>query len=174
MASIKQLQVAYSAHEDRLLVRLSTDDAHEFRAWLTRRAVAALWPKLQETLGRGAEVAAQASPQARNAVLSFKHEQAVAAAKFAERFESLPDAKLPLGPAPMLVNRMRVNPNGSGGLALSFYAEQGAGIDVSLGETLAHGFCRLLADATAKAQWSLDLKLADNITAVRREGSPVH
>ena len=165
MSSIKQLQVAYEAHQDRALVRFSTETGHEFRLWLTRRAVRLMWPRLRELLSQTAGPESIATPAVREAVLSFKHEQAMSKASRAERFETPPETQLPLGETPMLVGRMTINQAPDGGLKLGFHPAEGQGIDVAFGETLAHGFCDLLSGVADKADWNLDLNLGQASTA---------
>ena len=160
MAAIKQIQVAYDAVQDRLLARLNTDSGQEFRLWLTRRALQALWQPLRETLARQPAAAALSSAAAQEALLSFRHEQAVAQADFGARFESRPRVEFPLGKEPMLAARIVVKPGAKGGLALSFLPPQGQGITLQLGEQLSHGLVRLLLEGHDKADWQLGLALA--------------
>ncbi len=47
---IHQIQIRHDETEDRLLLRLSTSDNHEFRFWLTRRFVKRLWAMLVQML----------------------------------------------------------------------------------------------------------------------------
>ena len=50
MSTLHQIQMQYDAHEDRGLLRIRTRDGSEFRFWLTRRFVRALWPMVREML----------------------------------------------------------------------------------------------------------------------------
>ena len=159
MAAIKQIQVAYDAVQDRLLARLNTDSGQEFRLWLTRRALKALWQPLREVLARQPAATVPSSPTAREALLSFRHEQAVAEADFGGRFESRPRTEFPLGEEPMLVARIVVKPGVGTGVALSFLPPRGRGITLQLGEQLSHGLVRLLLKAHDKADWQLGLAL---------------
>ncbi len=174
MAAIKQIQVAYDAVQDRLLARLNTDSGQEFRLWLTRRALLAFWKPLCEALGQQEAVVAQPSAAAREAVLSFRHEQAVAQAGFGGKFESEPRTEYPLGEAPMLVARIVVKPGPDGGVILAFSPPQGQGITLQLGEQLSHGLVRLLLGAEEKTDWGLDLALTRGVGDETRPGSAVH
>ena len=174
MAAIKQIQVAYDAVQDRLLARLNTDAGQEYRLWLTRRALKALWHPLREALARLPDVASQTSPAAKEALLSFRHEQAVAQAEFGGQFESQPHPEFPLGEEPMLAARIVVKPTAQGGLALAFLPAHGQGITLQLGEQLAHGLVRLLLEAHQKADWRLDLALTRQTGAERSTGDAVH
>ena len=48
MAKLSQIQVSFAPAEDRLLLRVSTDEHTEFQFWLTRRYVRLLWPILEQ------------------------------------------------------------------------------------------------------------------------------
>ena len=75
--SINQIQIAYSAEEDRILFRVNSTDRKEFRFWLTRRFMILLIRVLGEHRKRDPDVVSQQSEQAKEAVQSFKQEQAV-------------------------------------------------------------------------------------------------
>lgn len=47
-ASIQQINIAYNAVEDRLLLRIGFSDDAEIAVWLTRRLVKGLWQLLQD------------------------------------------------------------------------------------------------------------------------------
>jgi hypothetical protein len=49
---IHQLNVTHNDRQDRLLVRVNTANAQEFRFWLTRRMTLLLMPALRQSLGR--------------------------------------------------------------------------------------------------------------------------
>ncbi len=49
---IHQLSVSHEEVQDRLLVRLNTQEAHEYRFWLTRRLALRLLPALDQSLIR--------------------------------------------------------------------------------------------------------------------------
>ena len=50
--NIHQLNVSHNDRQDRLLLRLNTQTAEEFRFWLTRRMALRLVPALEQTIGR--------------------------------------------------------------------------------------------------------------------------
>ena len=64
MGKLAQIQIRFAPVEDRLLMRLSTDDGAEFRFWLTRRYVRIMWPILHQLTVSGAGAAATQSPAA--------------------------------------------------------------------------------------------------------------
>ncbi|MGE0384516.1 MAG: hypothetical protein AB7Q97_07265 [Gammaproteobacteria bacterium] len=154
MAQIKQVQIAFVPLEDRLLLRLNTDAAEEFRLWITRRYARLLGPVFQRLLETDPIVAQQASAQARDAVLSFRHQDAIERADFSRAFDAAA-AVLPLGPAPVLLARVQLKPGPGGGSILCLHPEQGPGVELAMNPQLVHSLSRLFADALDKAQWDL-------------------
>ena len=49
---LHQIRIDYHQEQDRLLLRISTDEGSELRFWLTRRFVKSMWPALM-TLAEG-------------------------------------------------------------------------------------------------------------------------
>ena len=80
MTRIDQLQLRFDAEQDRLLLRVNTADREEFRLWLTRRMVARLWPALRSALESDDLVRTQPNRLARDTVLSFQQDKALAQA----------------------------------------------------------------------------------------------
>ena len=55
MGKLAQIQLSFASVEDRLLMRLGTDDSSEFRLWLMRRYARILLPKLHQLTVPGAD-----------------------------------------------------------------------------------------------------------------------
>jgi hypothetical protein len=137
-----QLKLDFIPEQDRLLLRISTDNQQEVRMWLTRRAVRLLWPLLVQMVRSTPEVALQSNLEARDALVGMQHEQALRQANFAKSFEETP-REMPLGTEPILVARMQTNKDNNG----------------ALDNTLLHSFCKLVQNAVAKADWDIVLEL---------------
>lgn len=156
--SRNQIQIAYNAAQDRLLLRVKTVEHAEFRLWLTRRFVKLAWPALVQLLAADEVVSVQHTAEARQAVLAFEHEKAVSETDFKTRYAE--DAEdLPLGEEPLLVNRMNVKKLDDGKYAFVFQPAQGRGMQLRMGRDMIHSVCKLLADTIGKIDWDLDLKL---------------
>ncbi len=155
---LHQLKLDFIPEQDRLLLRVSTDNQLEMRLWLTRRALRLLWPLLVKTARSSPEVAQQSSPQARDALVGMQHERALRRANFANPFEEAP-RELPLGPEPILVARIQTNKDGDGNLILGLLPQDGQGINLTLDNTLLHSLCKLLQNAVAKSDWDIVLEL---------------
>ena len=155
---LHQIRIDYNQEQDRLLLRISTDDGSELRFWLTRRFVKGLWPalmKIAETVG---EARAQHDPGIRKAMLEFEHDKAVRQADFATPYKSAA-TNLPLGAEPLLVTRLRAQPDGRGNTVLALHPTQGQGMDLAMDAMLLHSFTRLVQGAVGKTDWDIRLEL---------------
>ena len=155
---LHQLKLDFIPEQDRLLLRVSTDNQLEMRLWLTRRALRRLWPLLVQMVRSSPEVALQSNPQARDALVGMQHEQALRQANFAAPFEETP-RKMPLGAEPILVARIQTNKDAGGKQVLGLLPQQGQGIHLTLDNTLLHSLCKLLQNAVAKSDWDIALEL---------------
>jgi len=155
---LHQLKLDFVPEQDRLLLRVSTDNRLEVRLWLTRRALRLLWPLLLQMLRSAPEIALQSNPQARDALLGLQHEQALGQANFAAPYEEAPRA-MPLGAEPVLVVHIQARKDESGKQVLGLLPQQGQGIHLTLDNTLLHSLCKLLQDVVAKTDWDIVLEL---------------
>lgn len=154
MANIDQIQITFAAEEDRLLLRVSTQDGAEFRFWLTRRYVKALRALLGHSLVQQPRIQTQPSAAARQALLAFEHERVVQKADFATPYRAN-EKSLPLGAQPTVLSRVQMTPRSDGGILLVLAPSSGSGIDLALSPTLMHSFVALLEHALTSAEWDL-------------------
>ncbi len=147
---LHQLKLDFVPEQDRLLLRVSTDNQIEVRLWLTRRALRLLWPLLVQMVQASPEVARQSNPEARNALIGMQHEQALRQADFSQSFEDRP-RELPLGAEPILVARIHANKDDAGNQVLGLLPQTGQGIHLTLDHTLLHSLCQLVKNAVANA-----------------------
>lgn len=157
--NIHQLSVHHDDRQDRLLLRLKTQDLQEFRFWLTRRMTLRLIPVIEKSAVR-LEVAQPgvAVPDApsQHLLTELKRDAFLKKADFATPFESK-TSLLPLGQEPMLITdaQLSVKPNGS--LDLSFEdktdPEHIKSCQLHLQVNLVHGMVHLIQQAAEKAQW---------------------
>ena len=155
---LHQLKLDFIPEQDRLLLRVSTDNQLEVRLWLTRRALRLLWPLLVQMVRSSPEVALQSNPDARDALIGMQRERALSRAEFAKSFEEVP-REMPLGAEPILVAQLRTNKDREGNQVLGLLPQQGKGIHLTLDNTLLHSFCKLVQNAVAKSDWNLVLEL---------------
>ncbi|MGE0484703.1 MAG: hypothetical protein AB7Q81_11235 [Gammaproteobacteria bacterium] len=164
MPQIEQVQITFVPAEDRLLLRVSSGSAEEFRFWLTRRFVAALRPQLAERLSGQDHIRLQASGDARRELLDFERQHAVSSADFKTPFKEAP-RHYPLGEQPVLLTRFTLRPRDDGSIALTLAPEQGSGIDLALTPALVHSILALLDTALAGAAWQLTAATTPAATA---------
>ena len=154
MGKLAQIQLSFTPTEDRLLMRLRTDDGAEFRFWLTRRYVRIFWPILHQLTLPDEQVSGAQSPQAKAALADFQREQVLGEADFESEFQ--PQAKaLPLGDDPVLLTRVQSKRNDQGAPVICLHPASGAGIDIALEPQISHSLLALLERAVAQAEWDL-------------------
>ena len=154
MSQLDQIQITFVAAEDRLLLRMSTQNDEEFRFWLTRRFVKALRPKLGQTLSQQPRIQVQSNTEAKRELLNFQHEQAVQASDFKTPYKN-EQKSLPLGEQPVMLTRFQLRPQADGRVTLTVGPEQGNGIDLALNPHLVHSLIALLDNALKTAEWNL-------------------
>jgi len=160
MSRINQIQIRYAPVEDRIVLRLNTEDSSEFRFWITRRYAKILSASLMKLLSSSEEILEHKEEEVQKAVMSFQHEEAVAQADFAKTFQAQPD-NLPLGNTPVLLSKLTVKHTEDGNPMLCMYPEQGQGIDLALQQQLLHSISKLFADALLASEWGVDFSFVD-------------
>lgn len=157
--NIHQLSVSFVDRQDRLLLRLNTQDAQEFRFWLTRRLTLRLMPVLEQTLIRldtgKAHVMAPDNPT-RKIVSDFQHESFLKEADFQTPFKE-EARQWPLGQDPMLVTEINMGFMPSGALDLNLI-DTGAETEkqscqLQLQPQLVHGLVHLIRQSVDTAGW---------------------
>lgn len=155
---LHQLRLDYVAEQDRLLLRISTDDGKEVLLWLTRRCMRLLWPLLVDMAQSSPKVAMQGSPEARAALLGFEHEQALRGTDFSRPYDETARER-PLGAEPLLVERIKSTKHASGDHVLSLMPISGQHVNLTLNAAILHSFCGLLQKVVGNTEWDLKLSL---------------
>jgi hypothetical protein len=172
--NIHQLSVHHDERQDRLLLRLNTQDQQEFRFWLTRRMSLRLVPAIEQSAVRleAAQpgVAATDTP-AQNLLSELKRDAFLKKADFATPFENRA-TQLPLGAEPMLITDAHLTIKPGGALEIAFEDKtdpaQARACQLHLQVSLVHGMVHLIQQAIEKAEWGA-LSSAVKVT----ETSPV-
>ena len=172
--NIHQLSVHHDERQDRLLLRLNTQDQQEFRFWLTRRMSLRLMPAIEQSAVRleAAQpgVAATDTP-AQNLLSELKRDAFLKKADFATPFENRA-TQLPLGAEPMLITDAHLTIKPGGALEIAFEDKtdpaQARACQLHLQVSLVHGMVHLIQQAIEKAEWGA-LSSAVKVT----ETSPV-
>ena len=157
--NIHQLSVHHDERQDRLLLRLNTQDQQEFRFWLTRRMTLRLMPAIQQSAMRleAAQpgVAATDAPT-QHLLTELKRDAFLEKADFATPFDN--HATLwPLGAEPLLITDAHLTIQPSGGLEISFEDKsnptQARSCQLHLQASLVHGLAHLIREVCEKAEW---------------------
>jgi hypothetical protein len=168
---LRQINLKYEAEQDRLLLRIRVGVVEEVRLWLTRRYVAKLWPALIQVLAKSPRVSTQASPEARQAVMAFQHQDAVSRADFRHDYEEgKPQAAL--GEAPLLVSGSRLELADPRQPVISFQTVHGKRVTINLNVETLHSFCRLVQQAGRAADWGLALEFAGDESVAEPGDAP--
>ena len=172
MSRINQIQIRYAPLEDRIVLRLNTEDASEFRFWITRRYAKILAASLLKLLRSSGDAMEQMEEETKKAVMSFQHEEAISKADFAKTFQAQPKS-MPLGNAPVLLSKLTVKQTEDGNPMLCMYPEQGQGIDLALQHRLLHSISKLFADALQTSDWGLEFALPESAAVQQEDDKPI-
>lgn len=154
---LEQFNVVYDAEQDRILLRFRVNTGAEFKFWLTRRFVHLLWGFVTKMAG---EFSARKNPgnlSMRDTLAELAHGRAVNKADFGTTYQE--GSEFPLGPTPILLAKIAVNPLQGDNQLLSLLPENGQGINLTLDENLLHVLARLIQEAATKADWGLALRI---------------
>lgn len=157
--NIHQLNVGHNDRQDRLLLRVNTQTAEEFRFWLTRRMALRLLPALQQALGRMESSQPQMvapDPASQQMLSELKRDAFMQQADFKTPYVEQAQP-LPLGDEPMLVTDVQLNFQPSG-LHLTLQDKGAAGgltqtCQLHLQPDLVRGLIHLVGQAMEKASW---------------------
>jgi hypothetical protein len=161
---LHQLRLDYATDQDRLLLRISTDDGKEVLLWLTRRCVKLMWPLLVDMTQSSPRILLQSSPEAKAALLEMEREQALRGADFSRPYDAGVRER-PLGEEPLLVTRVQSGKDAEGHHVLSLAPMSGQRVNVTLDDTLLHSFCGLLQKVVADSDWDLVLSVPKGFAA---------
>lgn len=158
--NIHQLSVLFDERQDRLLMRVNTQDGQEVRLWLTRRIALKLIAPLELTIAklesRNASVSL-ADAQAQALLVELKQDDFLQKADLKTPFSNQ-SKSLPLGPEPLIVTEITFNIQGDKGAQMVF---QDAGDErtaaractLQMQPQLVHGMLHLLQKAVTNAHW---------------------
>ncbi len=149
---LHQINVSYNSKEDRLLLRISTDAADEYRMWLTRRYTSLLISLLNKEIDlRGGAPSVAGSDETtkmlKNGALEHKYDQ-----KNASGF--------PLGESGVVGFRINTRNTDEGNLVLELLPEQGKGIMLNLNKSLLYMLHNILTQGITQANWGLQTEAA--------------
>ena len=157
---IQQLSVSHDDRQDRILLRLNTQDSQEFRFWLTRRMVARLLPAMGHWLVKleaNQPGVATADAHSQRMLTEIKRASFLQQADFTTPYTSQPGPS-PLGSEPLLVTDVQLSLQPNGSLQVVFQEKNGDSAQschLNLQAPLVHGLIHLVHQTMAKADWGL-------------------
>ncbi len=155
--NLHQLNLSFDPRQDRLLLRVSSTDAQEFRFWLTRRMVQRAWPRVVSVL-QATPLASPVAPKANVAPLEFRHAAAVQQADFATPYVA--EGKTPaISTEPLLVSQFSLRTLTLDRFEMTLAAVGGQSVSLKLAAPVLHGFVKLVQDSARAADWGLQLAL---------------
>lgn len=91
----------------------------------------------------------------------FQHEQAVQGTRFTKAYRAAPESR-PLTQVPLLLSRVRRESMDAAHTRLELIIARRRSFQLTLDRKTIHSLCKLIADCAAKAEWGLDLPLAQS------------
>ncbi len=144
--------MTYVRTEDRLLLKVSTSDSKEYRAWCTRHFTRLLMEHLESMFENEVDEQQVVPEAARKEVARMQHGSEVAEDSFRQPYEAEPDA-FPLGEDGILLTQMRYKTLESGAASLNLSGVEGKGITLNLDKNLRHQVYELFRRAAERAAW---------------------
>ncbi|MCE2782267.1 hypothetical protein [Limnohabitans sp.] len=157
---IQQLSVSHDDRQDRILLRLNTQDSQEFHFWLTRRMVARLLPAMGHWLVKLEATqpgVAASNTHSQRILTEIKREAFLQHADFTTPYTSEP-GPCPLGSEPLLVTDVQLSLHPKGSLQVVFQEKNGnseQSCHLNLQAPLVHGLIHLVHQTLAKTEWGL-------------------
>lgn len=186
--SIKQLNASYLVSEDRILLRLNTQDQVEYRLWLTRRVTLFILAASTHLLTKKLEQAH--SPDTAKAVNEFQKNAILEASKTAnagaQNYEA--GTEFPIGFDPLLVMDASCSLTKNGeklaaqnavtevdfddALSIDFLLPGGANLNLNLPTEMMRAMCLLLDQLRIQAAWgeaNLSIKNDEDLDSVAEQ-----
>jgi len=169
---LKNLSLRFDALEDRILLRLVSDEGEQ-QLQLTRRVCARWGQDLQQLVATSAQAPARLDAVAQTN-LAAAHHQAMAAQATTYR-ETAPETPLPALSPPQLVTGIACGRRHSDGRwLLRFTAQQGRDWTVVLTSETLHGLVDVFRAQVNIAQWALPPMALEAVATVQAGASPLH
>ena len=167
--ALYQMTAEYNPVHDRILFRVSTQKLLEYRVWLTRRIVKALWGVAIRSFEAEAlaevKTPIQQQPRVKQAVMSMKHQEAVQASDFTKKHDTKTKAP-PDVQKPLLVIKAEIGKSPEGVIHLTFQTLERKNVNLNLNDKTLHAVCHMLQRAADKAGWDLKLNVGEAGNAI--------
>jgi hypothetical protein len=153
---IRQIQIANNALEDRLHIRIATQDNEEIGVFITRRFLRELWPHLMTILLDHFVIHSNTTSGVGNPKSTPSFDQAF----------SNENPAFPLGERPLLASEVNLEVvdeiKNNKTVKITFREGHERNVSLSLDTDLLHAFCAMLRTACDQAAWDLTLDYSKN------------
>ena len=143
---LHQINVTFSPIEDRLLLRISTQAADEYRIWLTRRFTNLLMDLLNKNMEKQGGMPTVAASEETTKLLK----EGALEKKYEEK-----QATYPLGEKGILAFKINAGTREDGSMNLEILPEKGKGITLNLNKSLMYMLHSVLSQGMTQAGWQL-------------------
>ena len=158
-SQLHQMNMEYSASQDRLVLKINTTDKQEARLHLTRRFTRELWDALIKILADQPEIKQQPNPDVKKAMMAFEQDAKTKKESFNQDFEK-GAAEFPMGEEPALVTGFKFMPKGpDGNPRMLFVTNQKLELGIPGTEQILYSFAKLLAQAVTVTGWDLTFEM---------------
>ncbi|MDI9336602.1 MAG: hypothetical protein QM520_06210, partial [Gammaproteobacteria bacterium] len=155
-----QISLSYEVSEDRLLLRVNTNQKTEYRIWLTRRLVLEFVPQLQKiaenTITASAPVGTSfVDQESKKMYAEFKKQEILEKSDFKTPFDS--SSTSIFGDHPLLLTEIHINALGKGNFTLKLceklLGKAERSFEVTVYISMIQAIIHLLGQATQGCQW---------------------
>ncbi len=153
MSNLQQIQLNYDSVQDRLVLIFCTQDFAEYRFWITRRVLKALWSILQRLRqDLSSDLSQQREEDQKASSMIQKEKQQPQTSKYATKI-----THYPLGETPLLLYKIMAKPIDQGHILLHLEDNEGKSIEFGGDATLVNVLCQLIYKTSAQTEWDLVL-----------------
>ena len=180
--NIHQMQMSYSAQEDRIILSINSKENEEMRLFLTRRIVMSFWDVLNRTIDHTLtnkpklndmqktpvapippNAGKEATPQQMEQQMEqqIHHQNIISESDYKTPFNK--GDKFPIGEAPILVEKITINTYEDGNIVFVFESIHEKDISLNLNLQILHNLSDLLAKVMPVTEWNIGLMNKTNV-----------
>lgn len=151
-AAIQQLNMSYSAQEDRLLMKIGLSNNTELDIWLTRRIVKAMWILLEQTHEVSSVAVEKTSTVAKEMVENFVAQNAARAHDYSAEYK--PREVMNQGTL-FLAHQVNLHRPPNQAASLELVCTNGQTANIVLNKELSMALVNMLQMVTKEAHWEV-------------------
>lgn len=152
---INQIQASYNPSEDRILLKIKTDNNQEYLAWITRRFMKLLLPILH---GKHPTNGENLFDNATNEMQQMEKQQSQMLGDYQSDYKTPDNPQYPLGETPILLVKITFKDIQGENGKLVFEPEQGPGVILPYRADLLGPLIKVFSQAMEAAQWNMEME----------------